>query len=133
MAHKSSDKKTKREYESIGTLVYRASRISNDTLLFVPDSDHSLRYSGDSYAVFIGSPLRKRLKAKRALAVKLGNDADDGIITKNSIPIKVPKSKHIQDMLHIARRAAEKQLTVTVAVRRKRKSFELVGIIIPPR
>ena len=133
MAHKSSDKETKREYESIGTLVYRASRTSNDTLFFVPDSDHSLKNSGDSYAVFIGPPRRKRLKVKKALAVKLGDDADDGIITKKSIRLKVSKSKEIQDILHVARRAAERQITVTVAVRRKRKFFKLVGITIPPR
>ena len=62
----------------------------------------------------------------------LGNDGD-GIITKKSVSTKMSRSKRMEDILQVVRVAAEKQAKVTVTVRRKRKSFELVRVTLPPR
>ena len=134
MSDKRRDKKTKRKYESIGTLCYRASRTSSESgVFFVPDSNHLLQYSGNSYAIFVGLNLAKPTKHKEALAVPLGNDDDDGIITKKAVPTKVSSSKRMKNILQVVRLAAEKQAEVIVTVRRKRKSFELVRVTLPPR
>ena len=140
MSDNHRDKKTKRRYESIGTLSYRASQTSSeDSVFFVPDSDHLLQYSKNSYAVFVGpctaEPTihKKSTKHNDALAVPLVNDDDDGIVTKKSVPIKMSKSNKMKNILQVVRVAAEKQTKVTVTVRRKRKSFKLVGITLPPR
>ena len=130
MSEKCSDNNQKCEYESIGTLSYRAS--SEISLFFVPDSDHLLEYSANSYAVFVGPPLPDSNTHRKALTVKLRDD-DDGIILKKSIPIKVSSSDEILALLQVARRAAEQQTKVTLTVTREGKSFDLVSITLPPR
>ena len=87
MSEKCSDNNQKCEYESIGTLSYRAS--SEISLFFVPDSDHLLKYSANSYAVFVGPQIFCDSEDyRKALTVRLRDD-DDGIVLKKSIPIRV--------------------------------------------
>ena len=128
MSEKCSDSNKKYEYESIGTLSYRAS--SEISLFFVPDSDHLLKYSANSYAVFVGPPLDST-KDREALTVRLRDD--DGIVLKKSIPIRVSAPKEMQDILQVARQAAEQQTKVTLTVMRECKSFKLVSVTLPPR
>ena len=128
MSKKCSDNNKKCEYESIGTLSYRAS--SQPSLFFVPDSDHFLKYSANSYSIFVGPPLPGSKKDRKALAVRLRDD-DEGIILKKSIPINVCKEK--DDLLQVARLAAEKQAKVTLTVTRNGKCFDLAGITFPAR
>ena len=131
MSEKCSDNNQKCEYESIGTLSYRAS--SEISLFFVPDSDHLLEYSANSYAVFVGPPLPDSInhrKAREALTVRLGHD-DDGVFLKKSIPIKVSRPKRMRRILQVARRAAEQHTKVTLTVTRKRRSFKLMSVTVP--
>lgn len=130
MSDPTSDNNKKREYESIGTIYYRAS--SEISLFFIPDSAHCLKYSANSYAVFVGPPLSDSTNDREALAVRLRDD-DAGIVLKKSIPITVACPKKKQDLLQVARRAAEKQTGVTLTVKRDSTSLELVSITLPPR
>ena len=113
MSEKCNDNNKKCEYESIGTLCYRAS--SEISLFFVPDSHHLLEYSANSYAVFVGPQIFcDSDDYRKALTVRLRDD-DDGIVLKKSISIRV-SPEEMQDMLQVARRAAEQQTKVTLRV-----------------
>lgn len=123
--------------ESIGTIHYRVSCKKEDRLLFfVPDSNHSLKYSGTSYAVFICVPQPADKDVRAALAVPLRNNENHGIET--SVTIKLPNyHKMHDDVLQVVLQAAQNHTKVTVTVRPestvKPESFELVGITFPAR
>ena len=120
------------ELESIGTIHYRVSDMEA-CLFFAPDPNHSLNYSGKSYAVFVSlpPPVGKDF-VREAFAVPLRNNEDSGIFIENSVPIKIRKPDYMRDVLL---RAAEKQASITVRVKSKLGSsvVELVGITFPAR
>ena len=120
------------EFESIGTIHYRVSG-KGACLFFVPDSNHSLKYSDKSYAVFVIVPPPAGDDIRNALAVPLRNDKNGGILSKKYVPIEIPCPDKMGDVLQVALQAAEKQAAVTVTVKRNNESLELVGITFPAR
>ena len=128
------------KFESIGTIHYRASSEGN-RLFFVPESNHSLKYSGTSYAVFVSvcqpttAPDNKDAD-REALAVPLRNNEGCGIFIEKSVPIEIPKCcGKMRDVLQVALQAAENDTKVTVRVKKKPgcSVAELVGITFPAR
>ena len=129
------------KFESIGTIHY-SYRVSNtdECLFFVPDSNHYLKYSGNSYAVFVSvppdsktTPANKDVRSARA--VRLRNNDNRGIFLEKSVPIETPNCANIRDALL---QIAEKQAIVTVTIKKKNdndnnESLELVGITFPAR
>ena len=120
------------KFESIGTIHYRV--LGKEAyLFFVPDSNHSLEYSGKSYAVFVSVCLPDDKDGNReALAVPLRNNDKDGIFIEKSVPIKI---RNCNDMRDALLRAAEKGAIITVRVKSELGSsvVELVGITFPAR
>ena len=142
--------------DSIGTIHYRYMLSGEDSLFFVPDSNHCLEYSENSYAVFVSvsPPANEDGMANNsspdstdgartpdnedgvrcALAVPLSNNKDRGIFLKKSVPIKIPKCcDKMRDVLQVALQAAETGAAVTVTVEMNDNSLKLVGITFPAR
>lgn len=139
---KMSDSCKGSNFESIGTIHYRYMVSDEESLLFVPDSNHCLEYSENSYAVFVSvPPLAKRGSKdsasspdnedvfRCALAVPFSNNKDRGISLKKSVPIKISDVKIRALLLQYF----DKQAAVTVRVERSGNSLELVGITFPAR
>ena len=123
------------QFESIGTILCRVTSDGPDKIFFVPDSDHLLSYSRDSYAVFVKSPPHRDVKSpphrdnvRDALVVRLRDNNDLGIFIKKSIPIEISSG---DDMKNVVLLAAKQQAKVTVKVCRKSESIELSGITFP--
>ena len=120
------------EFESIGTIHYKVSK-KKDSLLFIPDSNHSLKYSGTSYAVFVKLRHSDK-KPSKARVVPLRKRKDRGISLEKYVLIKISSRKKMRDVLRVVRRAAGKQASVTVRVKRKSESsIKLMGITFPTR
>ena len=125
-------RETALEFESIGTISYRVSSTQSDNfLLFVPDSDHLLTYSGNPYAVFVGTHRRegsKRIEVQDAIAVRLRKTHDHGSYCKELIRINVVHDRFWKVVL----RAAEQQSKVTVTVvKNQDDSLNLSAITFP--
>ena len=120
------------KFESIGTIHYKISNTRDPILLFVPDSNHSLKYSGTSYAVFVRIPQPAENVIREALVVPLRDNEDRGIFLDQSVPIRILSFENIHDVLL---QAAEGRASVTVTVTRQTGSdiVRLVGITFPTR
>ena len=121
------------EFESTGTILYSVLGKGKRKLLFAPDPDHFLKYSVDSYAVFVSLTPPAAKDVREALAVRLRNNEDLGFFREKSVPIEIPCPDDVREVLQVALQAAEQRakVTVKVKVKRKNESFELVGITFP--
>lgn len=128
-----ADRSCNPQLESIGTILYKVTSCGPDKIFFVPDSDHLLRYSSDSYAVFVRIPLEDGDRKKNvgdALVVRLRNNNELGIFIKKSIPISDNKNDDVKNVVLLAAKQQAK-VTVTVTVCRKSESIKLSGITFP--
>ncbi|MDE0068395.1 MAG: hypothetical protein OXO48_01680 [Caldilineaceae bacterium] len=130
------------KFESIGTIRYSVSNTSpNDHwIYFVPDSDHLLKYSEASYAVFVKIPLAAGGSTPPvsddigcAHIVRLRTNADTGISTRKSVPIKISNGDNLKKFLVVVLAAAKKQARVTVTVTANGDSLKLSGITFPSK